>query len=222
MIRRLLKKKIIYIIYFGCVLFFLLFFIIIQILKNPVINEYSNIDEKLQNLNLNQFNYYRTEEEKRSSDYIYMSFHLKDFDKFDINECTNDINNIKENINECISEEKYGLYNKFIRVMIHVRPGEMVYIYNYNFLKDQKDQEPEKLLYYEYLFVDNLSSLNYFNDCYVLNVSVSNIDNIKIFENFYNIEYLDILGPLTENDKQQLLKILPNCTVICNGKTISK
>ena len=63
MIRRLLKKKIIYIIYFGCVLFFLLFFIIIQILKNPVINEYSNIDEKLQNLNLNQFNYYRTEEE---------------------------------------------------------------------------------------------------------------------------------------------------------------
>ena len=43
MIRRLLKKKIIYIIYFGCVLFFLLFFIIIQILKNPVINEYSNI-----------------------------------------------------------------------------------------------------------------------------------------------------------------------------------
>lgn len=66
--------------------------------------------------------------------------------------------------------------------MIHVRPGEMVYIYNYNFLKDQKDQEPEKLLYYEYLFVDNLSSLNYFNDCYVLNVSVSNIDNINIFE----------------------------------------
>jgi hypothetical protein len=217
-----MKKKIIYIIYFGCVLFFLLFFIIIQILKNPVINEYSNIDEKLHNLNLNQFNYYRTEEEKRSSDYIYMSFHLKDFDKFDINECTNDINNIKENINECISDEKYGLYNKFIRVMIHVRPGEMVYIYNYNFLKDQKDQEPEKLLYYEYLFVDNLSSLNYFNDCYVLNVSVSNIDNIKIFENFYNIEYLDIFGPLTENDKQQLLKILPNCTVICNGETISK
>ena len=217
-----MKKKIIYIIYFGCVLFFLLFSIIIQILKNPVINEYSNIDEKLHNLNLNQFNYYRTEEEKRSSDYIYMSFHLKDFDKFDINECTNDINNIKENINECISEEKYGLYNKFIRVMIHVRPGEMVYIYNYNFLKDQKDQEPEKLLYYEYLFVDNLSSLNYFNDCYVLNVSVSNIDNIKIFENFYNIEYLDIFGPLTENDKQQLLKILPNCTVICNGETISK
>lgn len=217
-----MKKKIIYIIYFGCVLFFLLFSIIIQILKNPVINEYSNIDEKLHNLNLNQFNYYRTEEEKRSSDYIYMSFHLKDFDKFDINECTNDINNIKENINECISDEKYGLYNKFIRVMIHVRPGEMVYIYNYNFLKDQKDQEPEKLLYYEYLFVDNLSSLNYFNDCYVLNVSVSNIDNIKIFENFYNIEYLDIFGPLTENDKQQLLKILPNCTVICNGETISK
>ena len=173
MIRRLLKKKIIYIIYFGCVLFFLLFFIIIQILKNPVINEYSNIDEKLHNLNLNQFNYYRTEEEKRSSDYIYMSFHLKDFDKFDINECTNEINNIKENINECLSDEKYGLYNKFIRVMIHMRPGEMVYIYNYNFLKDQKDQEPEKLLYYEYLFVDNLSSLNYFNDCYVLNVSVS-------------------------------------------------
>ena len=217
-----MKKKIIYIIYFGCVLFFLLFSIIIQILKNPVINEYSNIDEKLHNLNLNQFNYYRTEEEKRSSDYIYMSFHLKDFDKFDINECTNDINNIKENINECISDEKYGLYNKFIRVMIHVRPGEMVYIYNYNFLKDQKDQEPEKLLYYEYLFVDNLSSLNYFNDCYVLNVSVSNIDNINIFENFYNIEYLDIFGPLTENDKQQLLKILPNCTVICNGETISK
>ena len=217
-----MKKKIIYIIYFGCVLFFLLFFIIIQILKNPVINEYSNIDEKLHNLNLNQFNYYRTEEEKRSSDYIYMSFHLKDFDKFVINECTNDINNIKENINECISDEKYGLYNKFIRVMIHVRPGEMVYIYNYNFLKDQKDQEPEKLLYYEYLFVDNLSSLNYFNDCYVLNVSVSNIDNIKIFENFYNIEYLDIFGPLTENDKHQLLKILPNCTVICNGETISK
>ena len=173
-------------------------------------------------MNLNQFNYYRTEEEKRSSDYIYMSFHLKDFDKFDINECTKDINNIKENINECISEEKYGLYNKFIRVMSHVRPGEMVYIYNYNFLKDQKDQEPEKLLYYEYLFVDNLSSLNYFNDCYVLNVSVSNIDNIKIFENFYNIEYLDILGPLTENDKQQLLKILPNCTVICNGEIVSK
>ena len=217
-----MKKKIIYIIYFGCVLFFLLFSIIIQILKNPVINEYSNIDEKLHNLNLNQFNYYRTEEEKRSSDYIYMSFHLKDFDKFDINECTNDINNIKENINECISDEKYGLYNKFIRVMIHVRPGEMVYIYNYNFLKDQKDQEPEKLLYYEYLFVDNLSSLNYFNDCYVLNVSVSNIDNINIFENFYNIEYLNISGPLTENDKQQLLKILPNCTVICNGETISK
>ena len=49
-----------------------------------------------------------------------------------------------------------------------------------------------------------------------------NIDNIKIFENFYNIEYLDIFGPLTENDKQQLLKILPNCTVICNGETISK
>lgn len=217
-----MKKKIIYITYFGCVLFFLLFSIIIQILKNPVINEYSNVDEKLHNLNLNQFNYYRTEEEKRSSDYIYMSFHLKDFDKFDINEYTNDINNIKENINECISEEKYGLYNMFIRVMIHVRPGEMVYIYNYNFLKDQKDQEPEKLLYYEYLFVDNLSSLNYFNDCYVLNVSVSNIDNIKIFENFYNIEYLDIFGPLTENDKQQLLKILPNCTVICNGETISK
>ena len=215
MIRRLLKKKIIYIIYFGCVLFFLLFFIIIQILKNPVINEYSNIDEKLQNLNLNQFNYYRTEEEKRSSDYIYMSFHLKDFDKFDINECTNDINNIKENINECISEEKYGLY---IYWYIFVYD----YIYNYNFLKDQKDQEPEKLLYYEYLFVDNLSSLNYFNDCYVLNVSVSNIDNIKIFENFYNIEYLDILGPLTENDKQQLLKILPNCTVICNGEIVSK
>lgn len=222
MIRRLLNKKIIYIIYFGCVLFFLLFFIIIQILKNPVINEYSNIDEKLHNLNLNQFNYYRTEEEKRSSDYIYMSFHLKDFDKFDINECTNDINNIKENINECISDEKYGLYNKFIRVMIHVRPGEMVYIYNYNFLKDQKDQEPEKLLYYEYLFVDNLSSLNYFNDCYVLNVSVSNIDNINIFENFYNIEYLNISGPLTENDKQQLLIILTDCTVICNGEIVSK
>jgi hypothetical protein len=217
-----MKKKIIYIIYFGCVLFFLLFFIIIQILKNPVINEYSNIDEKLHNLNLNQFNYYRTEEEKRSSDYIYMSFHLKDFDKFDINECTNDINNIKENINECISDEKYGLYNKFIRVMIHVRPGEMVYIYNYNFLKDQKDQEPEKLLYYEYLFVDNLSSLNYFNDCYVLNVSVSNIDNINIFENFYNIEYLNISGPLTENDKQQLLIILTDCTVICNGEIVSK
>jgi hypothetical protein len=217
-----MKKKIIYIIYFGCVLFFLLFSIIIQILKNPVINEYSNIDEKLHNLNLNQFNYYRTEEEKRSSDYIYMSFHLKDFDKFDINECTNDINNIKENINECISDEKYGLYNKFIRVMIHVRPGEMVYIYNYNFLKDQKDQEPEKLLYYEYLFVDNLSSLNYFNDCYVLNVSVSNIDNINIFENFYNIEYLNISGPLTENDKQQLLIILTDCTVICNGEIVSK
>ena len=47
-----MKKKIIYIIYFGCVLFFLLFSIIIQILKNPVINEYSNIDEKLHNLNL--------------------------------------------------------------------------------------------------------------------------------------------------------------------------
>ena len=217
-----MKKKIFYIIYFGCVLFFLLFSIIIQILKNPVINEYSNIDEKLHNLNLNQFNYYRTEEEKRSSDYIYMSFHLKDFDKFDINECTNDINNIKENINECISDEKYGLYNKFIRVMIHVRPGEMVYIYNYNFLKDQKDQEPEKLLYYEYLFVDNLSSLNYFNDCYVLNVSVSNIDNINIFENFYNIEYLNISGPLTENDKQQLLIILTDCTVICNGEIVSK
>lgn len=201
------KENHLYNIFWLCIIF-LLFFIIIQILKNPVINEYSNIDEKLQNLNLNQFNYYRTEEEKRSSDYIYMSFHLKDFDKFDIN--------------ECISEEKYGLYNKFIRVMIHVRPGEMVYIYNYNFLKDQKDQEPEKLLYYEYLFVDNLSSLNYFNDCYVLNVSVSNIDNIKIFENFYNIEYLDILGPLTENDKQQLLKILPNCTVICNGEIVSK
>lgn len=99
---------------------------------------------------------------------------------------------------------------------------EMVYIYNYNFLKDQKDQEPEKLLYYEYLFVDNLSSLNYFNDCYVLNVSVSNIDNINIFENFYNIEYLNISGPLTENDKQQLLIILTDCTVICNGEIVSK
>lgn len=165
------KENHLYNIFWLCIIFSIILYII-QILKNPVINEYSNIDEKLQNLNLNQFNYYRTEEEKRSSDYIYMSFHLKDFDKFDINECTNDINNIKENINECISEEKYGLYNKFIRVMIHVRPGEMVYIYNYNFLKDQKDQEPEKLLYYEYLFVDNLSSLNYFNDCYVLNVSV--------------------------------------------------
>ena len=200
----------------------LLFLIMFPIIEFNLLNSYSQVNRKLSNMDLKQFNYYRTEEEKRSSDYIYMSFHLKDFDKFDINECTNDINNIKENINECISEEKYGLYNKFIRVMIHVRPGEMVYIYNYNFLKDQKDQEPEKLLYYEYLFVDNLSSLNYFNDCYVLNVSVSNIDNIKIFENFYNIEYLDILGPLTENDKQQLLKILPNCTVICNGEIVSK
>lgn len=59
MIRRLLKKKIIYIIYFGCVLFFLLFFIIIQILKNPVINEYSNIDEKL------VFKYPLTENDKQ-------------------------------------------------------------------------------------------------------------------------------------------------------------
>lgn len=213
-----MKKKIICITFFSCVLFSL----IIQILKNPVINEYSKIDAKLHNMDLSQFNYYRTKEEKRSSNYIYMSFHLKDFDKFDINECTNDINNIKENINECISDEKYGLYNKFIRVMIHVRPGEMVYIYNYNFLKDQEGQEPEKLLYYENLFVDDLSSLNNFNDSYVLDASVSNIDNIKIFENFYNIEYLDICGPFTENDKQQLLKILPDCTIICNGETISK
>ena len=139
--------------------------------------------KKLHNLNLNQFNYYRTEEEKRSSDYIYMSFPFKKIlISFDINECTNEINNIKrKTLMNVYQTKKYGLYNKFIRVMIHVRPGEMVYIYNYNFLKDQKDQEPEKLLYYEYLFVDNLSSLNYFNDCYVLNVSVSNIDNNKYF-----------------------------------------
>ena len=43
--------------------------LIIQIFKNPVIEEYSKINKKLYNLNLNQFNYYRAEEAKNLSNY---------------------------------------------------------------------------------------------------------------------------------------------------------
>lgn len=213
-----MKKKIICIIFFNCVLFLLL----IQIFKNPVIDEYSKINKKLYNLNLNQFNYYRAEEAKNLSNYINIFFCLKDFDKFDLKECTNDINNIKENINECISDEKYGLHNKFICVIIEMRPGEVSYIYNYNFLKNQEGQEPEKLLYYKNLYVNDLSSLNNFKDSYVLNASVRNIDNIKVFKSFSNIAYMNIYGSFTEKDKQYLLDILPNCTIICNGETLRK
>lgn len=68
-----MKNKIICIIFFNCVLFLL----IIQIFKNPVIDEYSKINKELYNLNLNQFNFYRAEEAKNLSNYINIFFCLK-------------------------------------------------------------------------------------------------------------------------------------------------
>lgn len=46
----------------------LLFLIMFPIIEFNLLNSYSQVNRKLSNMDLKQFNYYRTEEEKRSSD----------------------------------------------------------------------------------------------------------------------------------------------------------
>ena len=213
-----MKNKIICIIFFNCVLFLL----IIQIFKNPVIDEYSKINKELYNLNLNQFNFYRAEEAKNLSNYINIFFCLKDFNEYNNSEFINDIYYIKETINTCLLNEECNLNDKLICVNFEMRPGEVISVYNYSFWEEKQKQKPDSLLYYKRLSVDNISYLKYFDDAIAIEAYASLIDNIKVFDSFENLEYLSIGGEFTEKDKKYLLDILPNCTIICNGETLRK
>lgn len=76
-------------------------------------------------------------------------------------------------------------------------------------------------MYYQYLSV-NLSYEQELSDARIIELKVDESDDITVLENWENLECLNISGKgLTEENQKYLCKILPDCTIICNGETIN-
>lgn len=185
--------------------------------KGP--EEYRAIDKQLRHLELGQFHY---DSIKENSNYIRFDFSLieNDFNKYSKNEAMNDIYKIREKIADYLKNNQ--LNDNFITIVFNTFPGDNISVFNYNFLENSNSIFPSTLNYFRYLDVDYLSSIERLKEAHIINGWVSKIDNLSIFEDFKNLERLEIYSQkLTHEEQIYLLKVLPNCIIIWNGETIS-
>lgn len=215
-----LKKR------FFTVISFLVILITAIILVFKVQYVYTDLDyckelgRKLFWLNLNEF--YCSSIDNADNQHIQFYFRLNDYDDYSESECVKDIAKVRNTIAEYLNNNPHNeLNNQLIICTFETFPGEIMYMYNYNFKIKRESQLPENFMYYQYLSV-NLSYAQKLSDSRIIELKVDESDDITVLENWENLECLNISGKgLTEENQKYLCKILPDCTIICNGETIN-
>lgn len=155
---------------------------------------------------------------------ISFHFELKNIDKYNYNEdeSIEDISKIKDMIKNYLEKHPSNeLNNKKIEFAFETYPGDISYMYNYDFRSDMDEIVPSDFFYYEKIFTRNISSLKKFQDAKVMDVAVVNLDDYSFFYSWSDIEYFNIFSSnMTEQDKENLKNYIPNCRLICNDEPI--
>lgn len=214
-------NKILSLIFISILLVAILFFTII-LLKKP--KNYTDLPyckeicRKLEKLDFDQFNCVNIN--NNDSQHVQFYFNLKDYNKYSKKECMIDILNVRDTITSYLkSNPDSELNSKLIICVFETFPGDLTYMYNYNFKEDITLQQPEELLYFKNLYAD-FSYSQSFSDARIIELEVNANDDITLFLEWKNLEYLNIIGNcLTEEKQKYLCEILPNCKIAYNWET---
>lgn len=181
------------------------------------------LEEKLEDLKLEQFKYYTIEyrdENRRGKQLISICFGLKNNDKYIADEngtevCASDIAIVRNAIAEYLNDTPNNELNtKNIMCCFDKLPGDTSYMYNYNYMIDEKSPEPDGFYYYYNVFL-NIQNADLFKDAKVMSaIRVDNSDELRLLEDWNNLEYVSLYGiEFSEQDKDYLHEILPNTTI---------
>lgn len=158
---------------------------------------------------------------------IRIHFKLRNLDNYsnanDYAEAVYDIGKIKMVISEYLNKHSDNLLNnKKIICMFNNRPDDIGYMYNYDYRENDSFQKSNGLYYFKHISV-NISTADNFKDARIIKLIIKNQDELKFLKNWDNLEYVELYGiDFSNKDKQYIIETLPNCTIICNGETISE
>lgn len=177
-------------------------------------------------LNMKQYNcvYIENGDDEQT---IRIGFNLKSYDNYsnsdEYNQAINDISMVKRTISEYLKEYPENELNfKKIICIFNNLPGEHCYMYNYDFRLEDDFQELNDFLYFDCLYADLLLAES-FKGSRVIDLRVKDLNDISLLEEWNNLEELKLSGiEFSAEDKQYLINLLPNCTIICNGETLRK
>ena len=175
---------------------------------------------RLKQFHLSAIRYGDTQEE------IIFSFDLKNMSKFDqdqaecADECVNDISLVRKAatkwLNENISSE---LNSKNVHFNFWTLPGDSITMSNYNIR--ERLVHPAQFQFFLNLDV-NASAAMDFIDAKTIEIRIDENDHIEFLKDFKNLEILHLKGrDLTNDEKEYLKSILPDCVIISNRVTIS-
>lgn len=198
---------------------------IIALIKKPKIHndlDYCReICKEIEKLNFDQFDCVSIN--NNDSQHVQFNFILKDYDQYSKKKCISDISMVRETIAtylDCNPDNE--LNDKLLICAFETSPGDLVYMYNYNFKEEQKLQQPDKLMYFQYLYAD-FSQAQIFSDAKIIELKVEEDDDLSLLREWHNLEYLNISGYGLSKEKIQFLSgILQDCTIVCNGSEINK
>lgn len=208
------------IIFFGLILLGILY----SIKTRTEIDYCIELEEKLEDLKLEQFKYYTIEyrdENRCGKQLISICFGLKNNDKYiadenSIEDCASDIAIVRNAITEYLSDTPNNELNtKNIMCRFDELPGDTSYMYNYNYMSDDKLPEPDGFYYYYYGMALNILNIDLFKDAKVMSaIRFNSSDELKLLEEWNNLEYVSLYGmEFSEQDKDYLHEILPNTTI---------
>lgn len=173
-------------------------------------------------LKLKQFRCCSIDEWNNST--VSFNFELKNVERYNYNEdeSIKDIGKIKNKIKEyMIKNQNNELHNKKIVFTFETWPGDISYMYNYDYRLNESESTPSDFLYYEKLYTKNISSLECLQNAKVMDVSVQNLDDFNFLSDWSNLEYFNIWSiNMTEKDKDYLKDIIYNCNIICNDEIL--
>lgn len=177
-----------------------------------------DIGKKLKSLHLNQFqcNIIKYGDTIKN---INFSFCLKNYDDYDAYECCEDIVKVRNLITNYLHQNPTNdMNNNLISFQFQTLPGDSICMKNYN---DNQFVVSSEFLYFSYLYIP-ISSANEFWDAKVIGLRVDEKEELALLKKWKNLEKIYLTKKnFTEEEKEYLLNIIPNCTIICNGEIIN-
>lgn len=221
--RKFLKKIIV--LSTAIILAFIGIYIIFTHRVYTELNYCKELGRKLSWLNMKQYNclYIKKGDNKQT---IRIDFELKSFDNYSstegYNESIYDIGMVKKNISEYLKEHPDNeLNDKKIICTFNNLPGEQCYMYNYDYRMEINSQTLNDFCYFKWLYI-NISTADNFKDAHVIELIINKKSELSLLKEWNNLEELHLSGiEFSKEDKQYLINLFPNCTIICNGETLN-
>ena len=145
-------------------------------------------------------------------------YDLKDYDDFEESKCVYDIIKVRNSLQKYIETENTNCLNtQRISIQFNTLPGD------YSFLVSNyygENATPEEFVYYSSLHTD-ISNAAELCDAKRIGFNISSAEELKLLENWENLEYINVIGPdISIQEKQYMSDILPECQIIYNNENI--